>query len=80
MEYDEILALPPNLDNGDDDRTIDEVIAAGAADSAKAATEQGAILVDMDMVVTPEQYGRFFDDDGNGKHTAFAGAGLRDES
>jgi len=79
LEFDEILALPPNLDNGDDDRTIDEVIAAGAADSAKAATEQGAILVDMDMVVTPEQYGRFFDDDGNGKHTAFAGAGLRDE-
>ena len=38
------------------------------------------MLVDGDMIVTPEQYARFFDEEGNGKDTAFAGAGLKDES
>ena len=81
MEYDEILALPPNENEDDyDPRSIDEIISSSASASAKRAAEAGGVLLDMDMIVTPEQYARFFDGYGKGKHSAFAGAGLIDES
>jgi len=55
------------------------VIAANAAASIVEANKQGGVLVDGDMIVTPEQYSRFFDVKGDAKQTAFAGAGLIDE-
>ena len=79
LESDEILALPSLDDVAADSRAVDEVVAGNAESAAAAAAAQGGILVDGDMIVTPEQYGRFFDDN-DGKTSGFAGSGLKDES
>ena len=74
------MSLPADIGAADDWRTIDSVIAANEAASIVEANKQGGVLVDGDMIVTPEQYSRFFDVKGDTKQTAFAGAGLIDES
>ena len=76
------MSLPPNIgvDSDNDGRTIDEVIAADAAASARTAAAQGGVLVDMDMIVTPRHFARFFNVSGDAsKDAAFAGSGLVDE-
>jgi len=80
LEADEILALPdlPH-DPVDDIRTIDEVLAANAQASEEDAASEGGVLVDMDMIVRPEQKARFFNVKGQGNEAAFAGSGLKDE-
>ena len=84
LEYDEILSLPDDVadvDAADDIRTIDEVLAASAASSAETASSEGGVLVDLDMIVRPEQFSRFFNGvEGQVKEAGFAGSGLKDES
>jgi len=80
LEADEILALPDLPDDPIDDiRTIDEVLAAGASASEELAASEGGVLVDLDMIVRPNQFNRFFNVKGTGNQAAFAGSGLKDE-
>jgi len=73
LSADEILNTEFEVEYSNDDRTIDEIIAAAgtAAGAAKAAGENQEINYDMDMNMDPMQYEVEY-----GKLAGFAGAGM----
>jgi len=73
LSADEILNTEFAVEYSDDDRTIDEMIAAAgtAAGAAMAAGENQEINFDMDMNMDPAQYEIEY-----GKLAGFAGAGM----
>jgi len=73
LSADEILSMEFPVEYSNDDRTIDEMIAAAgtAAGAAKAAGENQEVNFDMDMNMDPAQYEIEY-----GKLQGFAGAGM----
>merc|ERR1711931_275980 len=73
LSADEILNTEFAVEYSDDDRTIDEIIAAAgtAAGAAQAAGENQEVNFDMDMNMDPAQYEIEY-----GKLQGFAGAGM----
>merc|ERR1712243_397308 len=73
LSADEILNTEFEVEYSNDDRTIDEIIAAAgtAEGAAKAAGENQEINYDMDMNMDPMQYEVEY-----GKLAGFAGAGM----
>merc|ERR1712226_230304 len=73
LSADEILNMEFPVEYSNDDRTIDEMIAAAgtAAGAARAAGENQEINFDMDMNMDPAQYEIEY-----GKLQGFAGAGM----
>merc|ERR1712219_39421 len=73
LSAEEILSTEFEVEYTDDDRTIDEIIAAAgtAAGAAQAAGENQEVNFDMDMNMDPAQYEIEY-----GKLQGFAGAGM----